>query len=76
MLVELMCFVDSHDLQDLDELLLADLIKHGERSTDMQSIELEFEMQQLLITAMAGEWVLGKGVALLFNKPLALLRKL
>ena len=31
MLVELVCFVDSHDLQDLDQLLLfADLIKYGE----------------------------------------------
>lgn len=42
----------------------------------MQSIELEFEMQQLLITAMAGEGIFGKGVALLFNKPLALLWEL
>jgi len=42
----------------------------------MQSIELEFEMQQLLIASLAWEGIYGKGVALLFNKSLALLWKL
>ena len=42
----------------------------------MQSIELEFEMQQLLIASMAGEGVLCKRIALFFNEPLALFREL
>jgi len=77
MLVELVRFVDSHDLQDLDQLLLfADLIKNGERSPDMHSIELEFKMLQLLIATLAREGIFCKDVALLLNETLALLRKL
>jgi hypothetical protein len=42
----------------------------------MQSTELEFKMQQLFVASLAWEWILGKGMTPLFNKPLALLRKL
>ncbi len=42
----------------------------------MQSIELEFRMQQLFISALSGIWVLCKSVALLLDEVSALLRKL
>lgn len=42
----------------------------------MQSIELEFEMQQLFVATLAWKGILGKGMAFLFDEPLALLLKL
>lgn len=75
--VELVRFVDSHDLQDLDQLLiLADLIKYSKRSSYMQSVELEFKMRQLFISAMPRERVLSETMAFLLNEELALLLKL
>ncbi|UEC43954.1 MAG: hypothetical protein METHAR1v1_1840006 [Methanothrix sp.] len=76
-LVELLRLVDGRYLQDLDQpVLLANLIKDGERSADMQSIELVVQMQKLLIGSQARVGVLGESAALLLDEPLALLRKL
>ena len=72
-----MRLVDGGNFQDLYYLvLLADLVEHRERSPNMQSIQLEFQMQQLFIASPAWEWVHRKGVAFILNEPLALFWKL
>ena len=72
-----MRLLDDHDLQDPDLLLLfSDLIENSERPSNMQSIELELQMQQLFVTTLAGKGILGKFVALILDDPLALLRKI